>query len=342
MNNYLSLVIFIISIQLFGQTEYVIKGFSEKYSGLLTIEKGYENDVFKKGKIRIINSQTKKELIVVNSDEFTFNLDSNGEVKTNISELPYGEQSILIYQDFNFDGKKDLAIMDGQNSCYHGPSFNIYIEGEKTLEFNAEFTRLAQEYCGMFQTNSETNTITTMTKSGCCWHQFSTFKVIDNTPKLMLQIEEDATNTPYYTTTTTTWEGNKSQQHIEKTIDFTEDGISEVFAFKLNKNQKKVIVFNINNRVLNYALLRTDETVEFAYPITFAYQNNDFTLNTSQDTLTFKNNDATYKIYNINATNSGILVKTKGKTYNLKASKHSISGGISDIKSLNLDNVINE
>jgi hypothetical protein len=31
-------------------------------------------------------------------------------------------KSLIMYEDFNFDGKKDLAICDGQNSSYHLPS----------------------------------------------------------------------------------------------------------------------------------------------------------------------------------------------------------------------------
>ncbi|MFC6841120.1 hypothetical protein [Xanthomonas theicola] len=36
--------------------------------------------------------------------------------KADVHALPYAEQSVLIYADFNFDGIKDLALMDGQNS----------------------------------------------------------------------------------------------------------------------------------------------------------------------------------------------------------------------------------
>ncbi|GAO96405.1 hypothetical protein PSA5_26825 [Pseudomonas syringae pv. actinidiae] len=49
-------------------------------------------------------------MIRVQSDELVLGTDpKTGEVKTNVHELPYGEQSVLIYQDFNFDGIKDLA-----------------------------------------------------------------------------------------------------------------------------------------------------------------------------------------------------------------------------------------
>lgn len=109
-------------------------------------------------------------------------MSNEGKIETNILELPYGKQSIIIFEDFNFDGIKDLAIMNGQYSCYHGPSFVVYLEIDSKLEFSSEFTQLAQEYCGIFQVDYETKTIHTMTKSGCCWHQFSEFKIKNNKP----------------------------------------------------------------------------------------------------------------------------------------------------------------
>ena len=40
----------------------------------------------------------------------------DGKVRSNIKEIPYGEQSQILYEDYNFDGVPDLALMDGQNS----------------------------------------------------------------------------------------------------------------------------------------------------------------------------------------------------------------------------------
>lgn len=73
-------------------------------------------------------------VLEINSDEFIYELDENFHVKTNVIELPYREQSILIHEDFNFDGIKDLATMDGQFSCYHGASFQIYLETKNGLK----------------------------------------------------------------------------------------------------------------------------------------------------------------------------------------------------------------
>src|SRR5690606_16191548 len=74
------------------------------------------------------------------------------------------------------------AIMDGHNSCYGGPSFRVYLATGKGFSFNEAFTRLAQEYCGMFGVDPDQKKIYTMIKSGCCWHESTQFIVKDNKP----------------------------------------------------------------------------------------------------------------------------------------------------------------
>ncbi|WP_299006286.1 hypothetical protein [uncultured Tenacibaculum sp.] len=346
MKKILTLLFIFTLLNVLGQTNYEIKGFSSKYKGLLTIEKGYENEIFKKGSITVYESKTNTKIIEIHSDELTFELETIGIVKTNILELPYGEQSILIYKDFNFDGIKDLAVMDGQFSCYHGPSFRIYLEINNKLTFSPEFTRLAQEYCGMFQTNDKTKTIHTITKSGCCWHQYSTFKVANNIPTPTLIIEESAGNAPFYSTTTTEWSGNKKGSKTIKTLDLEHDGLSEILSFNLIKNQKQVVLFSLNGLALNYALIKPDGAVEFSFPIELMGGDYNFKLNKTENTLTFKNKGAIYQIYQTSKEGKinsiGIFVTVNGKKYDLKGDLNSIEGSLEALKNIKLNNLITE
>lgn len=335
----------IFSLSAFGQNLYFINGFSDKYFGKLKIDAGYEQEVFKKGVISILNKSDSIEIIRIESDNLTFDLDEEGNLKTNVQELPYGEQSIIISEDFNFDGLKDLAIMDGQNSCYNGPSFQIYLQ-KNELVHSPEFTRLAQEYCGMFQVNYETKTLSTMTKSGCCWHQFSEFAVVDDIPKLTLKIEEDAMDFPYITVTTIDWKNNEKKEIIEKTIDLEQDGIVEIISFELVKSKKRVILFNINDRTLNYALIKRDSLVEFNYPIETISNNHDFKIDNKETKLIFNNGNTAYQIYENRKENKissiGVLVTLNGKEYDLKGDLTTLKGTLRNIKIIKLDNVIVE
>lgn len=108
----------------------------------------------------------------------------------------YNEQSPLIFDDFNFDGSEDLAIRNGNNSGYGGPSYDIYVYHSTKKQFvpSDELTSLAYDNLGMFQTDHERKRIITFAKSGCCWHITTEYAVI---PKKGLQkvyeMEEDAT-----------------------------------------------------------------------------------------------------------------------------------------------------
>ncbi|MCW1777480.1 hypothetical protein NB693_24540 [Pantoea ananatis] len=105
---------------------YELQDFSDRYRATLEVE---DNDgVFRPGIVRVFARGNATPLLEVASPELVVDTDAKGtKVKANVHELPYGEQSVLIYDDFNFDGIKDLAVMDGQNSCYHGPSYQVYL-----------------------------------------------------------------------------------------------------------------------------------------------------------------------------------------------------------------------
>ena len=151
----------------FAQVTFNIDGFSKQYYG-----KVYFSDtsaISSAGWVEVYDRATKKKLIHVDADELSFDL-HDGEIKANIAEIPYGEYSVLLYEDYNFDGIKDFAIMDGFNSCYGGPSFQIFLASEKDFVYNEGFTELAQNNCGMFVVDAKNKVISTMTKSGCCWH----------------------------------------------------------------------------------------------------------------------------------------------------------------------------
>ena len=92
-----------------AQVTFPVRGFSDKYRGEVFIAD--TSEVFSPGWVAIYNQRTGEELIKEESDELTFNL-HDGNLEANVLELPYGEQSAIIYNDFNFDGKKDFAISD--------------------------------------------------------------------------------------------------------------------------------------------------------------------------------------------------------------------------------------
>lgn len=322
-----------------AQAIFTVDSFAEKYYGKLALSD--TSAVFSKGWVAIYDRKTGRQMIKVDADELPLSL-HDGKVLANIKSLPYGEQSVIIYEDFNFDGRKDFAICDGQNSCYHGPSFKIYLATDKKFSFNEAFTRLAQEYCGMFQVDYDTKTISTMTKDGCCWHEFSQFIVKDNKP-FATNITSVDNYLPFEIITEQTWNGKSMVKKTTKRIDLDQEGIKLILSFIIPENGKKVVLYNINDRTLNYAILRKDSIVEFSYPIETVYKNPDFKFDRTPDnrSVTFKNENATYKIYD-KPTKLGIEITVNGKTYHMSGSYETKTGGLDRLLNIQLDNVVNQ
>lgn len=286
----------------------------------------------------IYDRKTNNQIIKVTSDELALTL-HNGKAFANIKSLPYGEQSLIMYDDFNFDGKKDLAICDGQNSSYHLHSFRIYLALEKGFLYSKEFTRLSQEYTGMFNIDTEAKRIYTMAKSGCCLHEFSEFMVVKNKPKAV-KIVTDEQDMPFNTTTEQTWNGKTMVKKSIRTIDTDQEGIEVILSFKILKNNKQVILYNINDRMLYYALVRKDSTVELSYPMEAVYQSPDFQFDSTANKLsvTFKNRNATYKVYE-QQDEIGITINADGKTSNWLGDIDTKKGSLDRLRKLKLDNV---
>ena len=140
----LKTIIYIVSIlSLFFLNTYAdiyrVDGFSDQYYG--TIDQKDDGS----GTITIKDKKSNNDLIVQNSESIGIEL-HDGKAKANILETPYGEQSVIMYEDYNFDGVKDFAISDGHKSCYGGLSFQVYLAKDGMFVLNKSFTRLAQEY----------------------------------------------------------------------------------------------------------------------------------------------------------------------------------------------------
>jgi len=178
-----------------SQTNYVIKDGSKRFDAQITVQTCDGDDCYGKGIIKLIDKKTKQLFQTLTSDDLTLYLDKDQKPTVNVIQL-YNEQSPLIFDDFNFDGSEDIAIRNGNQSGYGGPSYDVYVFNSTKKQFvpSDELTSLAYENLGMFQTDHKRKRIITFAKSGCCWHITTEYAVI---PKKGLQkvyeMEEDAT-----------------------------------------------------------------------------------------------------------------------------------------------------
>jgi len=314
------------------QEQIIVNDFSEKYYAKVNIdEKEGDYGETYAGWIGIYDVQTNTELFRTNITRFGYDVEE-GNIRSNIKEIPYGEQSLIMYEDFNFDGINDFAIRDGFNSCYSGPSYEIYIAKNGSFVFDEDFTDLGQSYCGMFGVDSSSERLYTMTKSGCCWHQSSEYIIKDNKPFAVKIVERDAFGYPFVWESIQEWIGENMD--LKKTQYLDRENVYEVLSFLIDKNNKRVVLFHDGNNNLYYSLLANEEgMVEFSYPDINpeTEDDNTFLLNDENGKLSFSNPWATYTIYETENT-IGIDVLMKGKVYNMEGRKLSQTGSLSNLK----------
>ena len=129
------------------------------------------------------------------SDDLSMDLDENFKPSVNVVQL-YGEQSAVIFADFNFDGSEDMAIRNGNYGAYGGPTYDVYVFHQTKNKFvlSQELSTLTHENLGMFQIDPQRKRIITFNKSGCCYHIRSEYGVIPKQGlRLVKEFIEDAT-----------------------------------------------------------------------------------------------------------------------------------------------------
>lgn len=119
----------------------------------------------------------------------------NPEVNKNQRGI-YAEEYGVVFDDFDFDGKQDLAICNGRNGGYGGPSYNIYLFHQKSQQFveNRRLSRLTEGvYLGLFFPDAKRHLLIAYSKSGCCYHETEKYQMTNSKPILVEKIIEDAT-----------------------------------------------------------------------------------------------------------------------------------------------------
>lgn len=298
-----------------AQQSFDLMDFSDDFTGKIIVDDNKENsDLETNCTLNIY--QKKNGKLIFSKPAFYSEYDmEDSKVKSNIKEIPYGEQSILIFEDFNFDGKEDIALRTGNYSCYGGPSFEIYLADKNGFVYNESFTELGSNYCGMFTVDNEKKQLHTMTKSGCCWHQFSTY-VVENNQVVPIEIIEES------------YSGFLVDYSVQKRIngkmvtsthqEFAQDNDPE-FTMIFENGKKMHLMGIYGDEHLAYIFTNTEDVVEL-------FIDADFTYNKANQTVSFTNENTFYSI-----TPKGITIKDGSKTYHLNKVKHT-TGSFNNLK----------
>ncbi|UYB52058.1 hypothetical protein OCJ37_19130 [Xanthomonas sp. AM6] len=318
-----------------ARRSYEVQDFSERFRATLEVEDSGE--VFRPGVVRVFARGSATPLIEVASPELVLDTDAKGgKAKANVHQLPYGEQSVLIYDDFNFDGIKDLALMDGQNSCYHGPSYQVYVGTADGFAPSPAFTELAQSNCGLFQVDAQARELHTMTKSGCCWHQFAVYTVRGGEPLLEREVVEDATGAASGLAQETRYRDQGGKRVGQSRYLWDEDGGTALGArtilleFRLAPAGKRIVVFaNQGDGVAGtpyYAAIGAQQRVDLLYPDSAG---EGFDYDAERHVLGFGRGDTTYRIVgDARGVPQRMEVVVRGKTQPLALQPGSVRGSL--------------
>lgn len=176
-----------------GQT-FLLKDASKNYDVKINIAKCEEDTCQGKATVTIHKKNQPQILQTINLPEMFLELGENKKPTANLIEL-YGENnSGVVFDDYNFDGTDDLALRNGNNGAYGGPSYDVLLFSKATGKFvkNSALTKLASENLGLFTVNKSRKTLETFNKSGCCWHETVRYSVVNNRPAKVYVLTEDA------------------------------------------------------------------------------------------------------------------------------------------------------
>jgi hypothetical protein len=184
-----------------------IQNGSKLYNAQLDVAHCEKDECSGQARILLYQKGSQQIFQTLTSDDLNFYLDKKQQPSVNVIQL-YNEQSPLIFEDFNFDGQQDLAIRNGNESSYGGPSYDVYVFNKTRQKFvpSSELTELAYDNLGMFQTDAKRKRLITFAKSGCCFHVTSEYAVIPNKGlKLVHEVTEDAIGGEQVKVTTRTY-----------------------------------------------------------------------------------------------------------------------------------------
>jgi hypothetical protein len=191
MKNTIFLILLLASAT-FAQHTFELKNASKFFDIKVNVAKCDENSCTGKASFSFYKKGGDKAYQVINLPDTYVELGEGGKPLVNTTLL-YDDQSVVVVDDFNFDGMEDVAICDGTNGGYGMPSYRIYLSSRAAGRFvqSAPFTALGQ-HLGMFEVDKDAKTLQYMDKDGCCWHETTRYKVIGGRPVKVWVLTEDA------------------------------------------------------------------------------------------------------------------------------------------------------
>jgi len=107
----------------------------------------------------------------------------------------YDDNYSFVFEDFNFDGRQDLAICKDTQGSYGGLTYDVFLWNPAQNRFvkDSMLTALSSEHLGLVAVDPQKQELTAFDKDGAAWHHSSTYKWIKHRLTLVEEETEDGT-----------------------------------------------------------------------------------------------------------------------------------------------------
>jgi len=194
-NHFLLIIVFFAAVSgAFAQQTFLLKDSSKKFDVKIKIEKCEDENCEGAATIYLSRKNQTKPLQTIQMPNLFLELGGDRKPTANLIELYGYNNSGVVFDDYNFDGAEDLALRNGNDGAYGGPSYDVFLFNRVKNAFvkNQALTKLGSENLGLFTVDKKNKRIETFNKSGCCWHQTIRYQVIGSHPKKVYVFTEDA------------------------------------------------------------------------------------------------------------------------------------------------------
>lgn len=191
-----SLLMLIAAPNALAEKIFLLKNASKNYDLKIAIAKCEKDICEGKATVFLLKKNQTAPFQTIRMPNLYLELGDGRNPTANLIELYGMNNSGVVFDDFNFDGTDDLALRNGNEGAYGGPSYDILLFSKTRGNFvkNRELTDLASSNLGLFDVDKKNKTIEAFTKSGCCWHQTTRYRVVNNRPKKVYVFTEDGAN----------------------------------------------------------------------------------------------------------------------------------------------------
>lgn len=187
-------ILLLVSTNLFAQKTFLLKKASKNFDVKIKIASCEQDTCEGEATFYLFKKNQVKPFQTIRMDNSYLELGEDQKPTANLIELYGMNNSGIIFDDYNFDGIEDIAVRNGNDGAYNGPSYDIFLFSKTRKRFvaNKNLTELASNNLGMFTVDKKKKTLETFTKSGCCWHQTTRYKIVNDRLKKVYVFTEDA------------------------------------------------------------------------------------------------------------------------------------------------------